>query len=71
MYVSIEKARRILGYEPRVGLDEGVRRSCQVSFVGTWRGLKANLWVCSILGRRRRNRLGGEAGWDGGWRERR
>jgi sterol-4alpha-carboxylate 3-dehydrogenase (decarboxylating) len=31
MYVSIDKARRVLGYEPRVGLDEGVRRSCQVS----------------------------------------
>jgi nucleoside-diphosphate-sugar epimerase len=24
---SIEKARRVLGYEPRVGIDEGMRRT--------------------------------------------
>lgn len=35
-YVSIEKAREVLGYEPRVGMVEGLRVSCQVSF------LKAN-----------------------------
>lgn len=28
-YVSIHKAMRILGYRPRVGLDEGIRRSCE------------------------------------------
>lgn len=30
-YVSIAKARRILGYEPRVLLPEAVKISCQVS----------------------------------------
>lgn len=29
-YVSLAKARRVLGYRPRVGLDEGLRISCQV-----------------------------------------
>ncbi|KAF2090843.1 putative NAD dependent epimerase/dehydratase [Saccharata proteae CBS 121410] len=28
-YASIEKARRVLGYEPRVELDEGVRLACE------------------------------------------
>ncbi|KAH7401769.1 C-3 sterol dehydrogenase/C-4 decarboxylase-like protein [Phaeosphaeria sp. MPI-PUGE-AT-0046c] len=28
-YASIEKARRVLRYVPRVGLEEGVRRSCE------------------------------------------
>lgn len=28
-YVCIAKARRVLGYVPRVGLEEGVRRSCE------------------------------------------
>jgi len=28
---NIEKARRILGYEPQVGLDEGIRRTMEVS----------------------------------------
>jgi sterol-4alpha-carboxylate 3-dehydrogenase (decarboxylating) len=30
-YVSISKARSILGYEPRVKLPEAVKISCQVS----------------------------------------
>lgn len=30
-YASGEKARRILGYEARVGIEEGLRVSCQVS----------------------------------------
>jgi nucleoside-diphosphate-sugar epimerase len=30
-YVSISKARRVLGYEPRVGLADGVKMACQVS----------------------------------------
>ena len=30
-YVCIDKARRVLGYEPRVGLEEGIRITCQVS----------------------------------------
>lgn len=30
-YVSIDKARRILGYDPRVKLPEAVKTSCQVS----------------------------------------
>ncbi|KAJ3515378.1 hypothetical protein NLJ89_g1797 [Agrocybe chaxingu] len=28
-YHNIEKARRVLGYEPDVGLEEGVRRTCE------------------------------------------
>ena len=30
-YASGEKARRILGYQARVGIDEGIRLSCEVS----------------------------------------
>lgn len=30
-YYNIEKARRVLGYEPLVGLDEGIKRSAEVS----------------------------------------
>ncbi|ETI29124.1 hypothetical protein G647_01577 [Cladophialophora carrionii CBS 160.54] len=30
-YASGDKARRILGYQPRVGLEAGIRRSCRVS----------------------------------------
>jgi sterol-4alpha-carboxylate 3-dehydrogenase (decarboxylating) len=29
-YVSIAKARRVLGYAPRVRLEEGIKRSCEV-----------------------------------------
>ena len=29
-YASGEKARRILGYEARLGLEEGIRLSCEV-----------------------------------------
>ena len=29
-YANISKARRILGYEPRVSLDEGLRKACEV-----------------------------------------
>jgi sterol-4alpha-carboxylate 3-dehydrogenase (decarboxylating) len=32
-YASGEKAQRILGYRPRVGLEAGIKRSCQVSHV--------------------------------------
>lgn len=31
-YVSISKARTVLGYEPRVGLPEALKISCQVSY---------------------------------------
>ena len=30
-YASGEKARRILGYEARIGVEEGLRLSCLVS----------------------------------------
>jgi len=30
-YVGIKKAGSVLGYVPRVGLEEGIRRSCEVS----------------------------------------
>lgn len=32
MYYNIEKARRLLGYEPQVGLEEGIKRSMEVRF---------------------------------------
>lgn len=32
-YHNIEKARRVLGYEPQVGLEEGVQRMVEVRFV--------------------------------------
>jgi sterol-4alpha-carboxylate 3-dehydrogenase (decarboxylating) len=35
-YVSIAKAKMLLGYEPRVSLEEGIRISCQVSCVGEY-----------------------------------
>lgn len=31
-YCSGEKARKVLGYKPRVGIEEGIRTSCTVSF---------------------------------------
>ena|SRR5256885_146031 len=31
-YASGERARRILGYEARIGIEEGLRLSCLVSF---------------------------------------
>jgi sterol-4alpha-carboxylate 3-dehydrogenase (decarboxylating) len=38
VYANINKAREILGYEPKVGLPEGVKISCQVR-VSYWRAL--------------------------------
>jgi sterol-4alpha-carboxylate 3-dehydrogenase (decarboxylating) len=38
-YVSIAKARSLLGYVPRVGLDEGIRRSCEVSLISVCWGI--------------------------------
>ncbi len=38
-YCCINKARRVLGYRPRVGLEEGIRRSCE--------------WYKGVLGGRR------------------
>jgi len=37
-YANPDKARKILGYKPRISLDEGIRRSCQV-------------WTCFVLDR--------------------
>ncbi|KAF1360155.1 C-3 sterol dehydrogenase/C-4 decarboxylase-like protein [Lizonia empirigonia] len=37
-YVSIHKAMRVLGYRPKVGLDEGIKRSCE--------------WYEGVIGRR-------------------
>ncbi|KAI4169256.1 MAG: hypothetical protein LQ343_005844 [Gyalolechia ehrenbergii] len=42
-YCSGVKAREILGYVPRVGIEEGIRISCEVSF-GCCDGLEE--WVC-------------------------
>jgi len=33
-YVSIEKARKVLGYQARVSLPEALNITCEVSFVG-------------------------------------
>lgn len=38
-YYNIEKARRLLGYEPQVGLEEGIKRTIDVRFLfsaGFW-----------------------------------
>jgi nucleoside-diphosphate-sugar epimerase len=44
-YVSIGKARRVLGYVPRVGLEEGIRRSCEVSVF-----VYGRVWECANCG---------------------
>lgn len=46
-YVSIHKAMRVLGYRPKVSLDEGIRRSCE--------------WYKGVIGRRTVKRENG--GW--------
>lgn len=43
-YASIALARRVLGYKVRVGLEEGIRRSCEVS-------LQRNSLLCFEIGR--------------------
>jgi sterol-4alpha-carboxylate 3-dehydrogenase (decarboxylating) len=51
-YVSINKARMVLGYRPKVGLAEAVRISCEVSLICC--GLKVVVLILdgSIIGRR-------------------
>ena len=47
-YYNIEKARRVLGYEPQVGLEEGLRRSAEVGthFAGVeLRLMCSNQWA--------------------------
>lgn len=39
-YYNIEKARRLLGYEPQVGLEEGIKRTIDVRFI-----VSAGLWM--------------------------
>lgn len=56
-YASGEKAKRILGYEPRVGIEEGIRLSCEVSFMteyclGCTVGLTILSGLCSSAGYR-------------------
>jgi nucleoside-diphosphate-sugar epimerase len=43
-YVCNDKARRVLGYVPKVGLEEGVRRSCEVSLCGVLVFLGLLMW---------------------------
>jgi sterol-4alpha-carboxylate 3-dehydrogenase (decarboxylating) len=43
-YVSIKKAELLLGYKPRVGLEEGIRVSCQVRDQRRSREEGANVW---------------------------
>ena len=38
-YCSGEKARRILGYRPRVGIEEAIRMSCEVGALGMGQGV--------------------------------
>jgi hypothetical protein len=56
-YVCGDKARRVLGYVPLVGLEEGVRRSCEVSCI--LHRLGTGVLMC---GRRIRRGLRGERG---------
>lgn len=41
-YANLDKARRVLGYRPRVGLDEAVEISCRVSSVRQMRDVVAH-----------------------------
>ena len=43
-YASGDKAKRLLGYEPRVALEEGLKRSCLVRRLV----LKSTLYTCSV-----------------------
>ena len=61
---SIEKARRMLGYEPAVGLDEGMRRSRGVAARG---GADPGLAAAGVRARLRHQ--GGEALGEGGDRQ--
>lgn len=55
-YASGEKARRILGYEARFGIEEGLRISCLVSFfclVSLKQTLISGAGLCSPIARAR------------------
>ena len=52
-YASGDKAKRILGYQPRVGLEAGIRRSCQVSVqpvysAAAWQFVKYIADACDV-----------------------
>ena len=44
---NIERARRVLGYEPQVGLDEGLQKTLEVSGIYSSSVAAAGLSVCS------------------------
>ena len=44
-YANLEKAKRVLGYKPRVGLAEGMKMACQV--ISSLRSLPRLLTVCN------------------------
>lgn len=46
-YASLDRAKRILGYQPRVNLDEGIRISCAVSPTGA---ACSTIWLAQTLG---------------------
>lgn len=47
-YASGEKAKAILGFEPRVNIDDGIRLSCEVGCM--WPGCAHfNVFFCSLL----------------------
>lgn len=46
-YVSINKARLLLGYKPKLGLEEGLKSSCQVSIPGC--GLNMHALILAAL----------------------
>jgi hypothetical protein len=55
-YASGQKARRILGYEARIGIEEGLRISCLVGFlalVSLKQTLISGVGLCSPIARAR------------------
>lgn len=44
-YYNIEKARRLLGYEPQVGLEEGIKRTIDVRFLLSTFLFSSGIWM--------------------------
>lgn len=64
-YASGEKARRILGYEARIGIEEGLRVSCLVSFASSMAIAKTDLSSSIMLANYRSKRSSARKGVEG------
>jgi sterol-4alpha-carboxylate 3-dehydrogenase (decarboxylating) len=54
MYFNTEKAKRLLGYEPEVGVDDGIKKTMAVCIYLTSVGLKCSLFFSGSRPSRRR-----------------